>query len=55
MARPKLIHDEPKDVHVWLGTLTWENMARDAQEKGSTVSALMRALAEKKYGRAKKG
>jgi hypothetical protein len=51
MARPKLILDaEIKDAHVWLGMTTWLRMARDAQKKGSTVSAILRELAETKYG-----
>ena len=50
MARPRIIHDERKEVRGYVGMRVWEKLSKEAHGKGSSMSAVIRELLEEKYG-----
>lgn len=51
MARPRIIEgDETKDIHVMLSEYTYDAINKDAHDRRTSMSAIMRALAEERYG-----
>jgi len=55
MARPRVIHDEVKDVHVCMGKKLWLRLSKKAHDERTSISALIREMLEKKFGAATKG